>query len=57
MPSVRPGLGFARFVYRPCYGYQSYVIQRFIRFLINRSLINTSFTFGVKALLCDRIIT
>ena len=44
MSSVGPGLGFARFVYRRCYGYWSCVFQRFIRYLINRCLINTSFT-------------
>ena len=43
MPLVRPGLGFAGFVYRRCYGYRSCVFQRFIRYLINRYLINTYF--------------
>ena len=40
----RAGLGFAGFVYRRCYGYRSCVFRRFIRYLINRCLINASFT-------------
>ena len=41
---IQPWIGLCEVCFRGCYGYRSCAFQRFIRFLINRCLINTSFT-------------